>query len=94
MPTIVGITLRNSASAVPFDPADVELVVDDVVVVTTERGTETGRVTKPPHERQPGELPDVANKLVRKATPEDIEKIAELHAREKAAMPVYRRIVL
>ncbi|HEY5549528.1 MAG TPA: regulatory iron-sulfur-containing complex subunit RicT [Coriobacteriia bacterium] len=93
MPTIVGITLRNSASAVPFDPADVELSLDDVVVVTTERGTELGRVSKAPHERKACELPDVANKLVRKADAEDLEKAAEFHAREKAAMPIYRRLV-
>lgn len=93
MPTIVGITLRNPSAAVPFDPADVELALDDTVVVTTERGTELGRVTKPAHERKPCELPDVHNQLVRKATAEDLEKAAELHAREKAAMPVYRRLV-
>ena len=93
MPTVVGITLRNSVSAVPFDPADIELSVDDVVVVTTERGTELGRVTKAAHERQAGELPDIANRLVRKATKEDLEKVADLHARERAAIPVYRRLV-
>jgi cell fate regulator YaaT (PSP1 superfamily) len=93
MPTIVGITLRNAASAVPFDPADLDLSIDDVVVVTTERGTELGRVTKAAHERGTGELPDVANRIVGKASTEELEKAAELHARERAAMPVYRRLV-
>jgi cell fate regulator YaaT (PSP1 superfamily) len=93
MPTIVGITLRSGASAVPFDPADFELETDSVVVVTTERGTELGRVSQPAHERGPGELSDVANRIERVATPADLEKAAELHARERAAMPVYRRLV-
>ena len=93
MPTIVGITLRNAASAVPFDPADLDLSIDDVVVVTTERGTELGRVTKAAHERGTGELPDVANRIVGKASTEELEKAAELHTRERAAMPIYRRLV-
>ncbi len=93
MPTIVGITLRNAASAVPFDPAGLELSIDDVVVVTTERGTELGRVTHPVHERGAGELPDVANRIVNVATVEELEKAAEFHTRERAAMPVYRRLV-
>jgi cell fate regulator YaaT (PSP1 superfamily) len=93
MPTIVGITLRNAASAVPFDPADFDLQIDDVVVVSTERGTELGRVSHTVHDRGPGELSDVANHIVRVATPEDLEKAAALHARERAAMSVYRRLV-
>ena len=93
MPTIVGITLRNAASAVSFDPADLDLSIDDVVVVTTERGTELGRVTKVAHERKTGELPDVANRIVGKASTEELEKAAELHTRERAAMPIYRRLV-
>jgi len=93
MPTIVGITLRNAASAVPFDPADFDLHVDDVVVVTTERGTELGRVSRAAHERGPHELPDVANHIARVATPADLKKAAELHASERAAMPVYRALV-
>jgi cell fate regulator YaaT (PSP1 superfamily) len=93
MPTIVGITLRSAASAVPFDPADFDLKTDDIVVVTTERGTELGRVSQDAHERGPGELSDVANRIVRVATPADLEKAAELHSRERAAMSVYRRLV-
>ena len=85
MPTIVGITLRNAASAVPFDPADFDLHVDDVVVVSTERGTQLGRVSRAAHERGSHELPDDAVG--------DVAKAAELHASERAAMPVYRALV-
>lgn len=94
MPTIVGITLRNAASAVLFDPADFDLQMDDVVVATTDRGTELGRVSVAIHERGPGEISDVANKIVRVATPEDLEKAADLHKREREAMSVYRRLVV
>jgi cell fate regulator YaaT (PSP1 superfamily) len=93
MPTIVGITLRNAASVVPFDSAGLDFSIDDVVIVTTERGTELGRVTHPVHERGAHELPDVANHIVNLATVEELEKAAELHTREREAMHVYRRLV-
>lgn len=93
MPTVVGITLRNAPSALPFEPADVELALDDVVVVTTERGTELGRVSRLVHELEAGETPNAADRIVRVATADDLEKAKELHARERAAMPAYRRLV-
>jgi cell fate regulator YaaT (PSP1 superfamily) len=93
MPTVVGVTLRNAPSAVLIDPADVELELDDVAVVETERGTELGRVSEPPREREPRDSVDAANSIARAATDEDLAHAAELHTRERAAMPVYRRLV-
>ena len=52
MPTVVGVTLRNAPSAVLVDPADVELKLDDVAVLETERGTELGRVSETARERE------------------------------------------
>lgn len=93
MPTVVGITLRNAPSAVLVDTADVELAVDDVVVVGTDRGTELGRVSEPPRERVAADNVNPDRHIVRVATPEDLERAAELHARERDAMHTYRRLV-
>jgi cell fate regulator YaaT (PSP1 superfamily) len=93
MPTTVGVTLRNAPSAVHIDPADVELALNDVAVVETERGTELGRVSEAARERQPRDHVDASIKFVRLAAEDDLKLAAELHAREKAAMPVYRRLV-
>ena len=93
MPTVVGVTLRNAPSAVAIDPAGVEMAVDDVVIVETERGTELGHVAVAEHEREPREHVDASSKILRVATPEDLELADEIHERERAAMPVYRRLV-
>ena len=87
MPTVVGVTLRNAPSAVLIDPADVELKLDDVAVVETERGTELGRVSEPPREREARDSVDASFTIVRAATSEDLAHAAELHTRERAAMP-------
>jgi cell fate regulator YaaT (PSP1 superfamily) len=93
MPTIVGVTLRNAPSAVWIDPAGVETQLDDVVVVESERGTELGRVSIAEHEREGRETPEAGLTIARVATSEDMTLSAELHAAERAAMPVYRRLV-
>jgi len=93
MPTVVGVTLRNAPSAVLVDPADVELKLDDVAVLETERGTELGRVSETARERESRDSVDASATITRVASPEDLEHAAELHTRERAAMPVYRRLV-
>ncbi|MDO8963749.1 MAG: regulatory iron-sulfur-containing complex subunit RicT [Coriobacteriia bacterium] len=93
MPTVVGVILRNAAKPELFDAGEIELAVDDVAVVSTERGEELGRVAESPRDRASNESLDAANRVVRVAAREDLECAEELHAREKAAMPVYRRLV-
>lgn len=92
MPTVVGVILRNAPSAVLIDPADVLTKIDDVVVVESDRGTELGRVAVVEREREPGDNVS-ADRLVRVATEADLETAKELHAREREAMQVYRRLV-
>jgi cell fate regulator YaaT (PSP1 superfamily) len=93
MPTVVGVILRNASSPVFIDPADVEIAEGDVLVIESDRGTELARVAEPPHEREPHDVVDASSKVTRVATSDDLATAAELHAREKAAMPVYRRLV-
>jgi cell fate regulator YaaT (PSP1 superfamily) len=93
MPTVVGVTLRNAPSAVLIDPAGVETALDDVVVIESERGTETGRVTVAERDREPRESVDAGSRIARVATPEDLALVEELRVREREAMPIYRRLV-
>lgn len=92
MPTVVGVVLRNAPSAELVDPAGVETTIDDVVVIETDRGTELGRIATAQREREEGDAVS-SHKLVRVAGDDDLKKAAELHAREKEAMQVYRRLV-
>jgi len=92
MPTVVGVILRNAPSAELVEPADVEIQIDDIVVVETDRGTELGRIAATEREREEGDV--VASyRILRVATPEDLKLAEELHAREREAMQVYRRLV-
>jgi cell fate regulator YaaT (PSP1 superfamily) len=92
MPTIVGVTLRNAPSPVYIDPADVEVVADDVLVIESDRGTELGRVVEVVDGTHAHQV-DLSSHVVRVATPEDMKVAAELHTRERAAKPIYRRLV-
>jgi cell fate regulator YaaT (PSP1 superfamily) len=93
MPTVVGVTLRNAPSPVFIDPVDVEVAEGDVIVIESERGTELGRVIEPAREREPHDAVDGSSRVTRVATSDDLAAAEELHARERAAMPVYRRLV-
>jgi len=92
MPTIVGVTLRNAPSPVYVDPADVEVADDDVLVIESDRGTELGHVVEVVGEGHTHQV-DLSSHVVRVASPDDMKVAAELHTRERAAMPVYRRLV-
>jgi cell fate regulator YaaT (PSP1 superfamily) len=76
-----------------MDPADVEVAVDDVVVIENERGTELGRVAEVAAEGHKHTI-DPGSRVLRVGTPDDIKLAADLHARERAAIPVYRRLVV
>jgi len=94
MPTVVGVILRNVATPTLFDVAGTECTTDDIVVVTTERGSELGRVVSEAHEPPTGASLDDVNRVDRVATPEDLERAEELHAKEREAAAVYRRLIV
>ncbi len=94
MPTIVGVRLRNAAKPALFDTGTTDpIAIDDTVVVTTERGTEIGRVASAPRELAEGEHIDRANRVQRVATASDMDTVEELHRKEREAMPLYRQLV-
>jgi cell fate regulator YaaT (PSP1 superfamily) len=74
------------------DPADVEVADDDVLVIESDRGTELGHVVEVVGEGHTHQV-DLSSHVVRVASPEDMKVAAELHTRERAAIPVYRRLV-
>jgi cell fate regulator YaaT (PSP1 superfamily) len=92
MPTVVGVSLRHAASPVLVDTEGLDLSPDSIVLVITDRGEEPGRVIDVPHELGEGESADSSVRMERQATREDLERAAELHAKEREAMPVYRRL--
>ena len=93
MPTVVGVKLRFAPKTQWFAPAGTEPVEGDSVIVETDRGTEIGTVTKPPHEVPDSEIRGPLKPLTRVATPEDLARNAEFAVQERAAIPIVRELI-
>ncbi len=93
MPTVVGVKLKGQAKPEMFNTGDAEVSSDVVVVVTTERGTEIGRVVSEPEEMAPDKAPSVQKVVERVATADDLKRAEELERKEREAMPVFRRMI-
>ncbi len=92
MPTVVGVRLRFSKT-LWFDPAGTDPQEGETVLVDTERGTEVGTVTQPPHEIPAEQLVAPLKPILRIADEADLEKLAELQEREREAMAGFRELV-
>ena len=78
MADIVGIRFKRVGKVYYFDPAGIELEVNDWVVVKTARGLELGRVIIAPGQVLDSELTEPLKTVIRKAEPEDIKREQEL----------------
>ena len=93
MPTVVGVRLRFSKT-LWFDPAGAQFALGDLVVVSTERGTEIGTVTQAPHEVDQAQLAAALKPVLRAVTDEDLARVEELEGREREAMATFRQLVM
>lgn len=86
MADIVGIRFKRAGRVYYFDPAGIELEVNDHVVVKTVRGLELGHVVIAPRQVLGSEVTEPLKSVVRKAEPEDIKLAEELAAKEEEAL--------
>lgn len=88
MVKVVGVRFKKAGKIYYFDPDTHEIVQGDKAIVETARGLEFGEVVIGP--REVGEKCIVAplKKVIRIASPEDIEKNADNKEREKEAFDV------
>jgi len=93
MPEIVGVRFKRAGKVYYFDPAGVQLKIDDCVVVKTTQGTELGKVVIAPTQILESELSEPLKPIVRKAEPEDIKQAQELEAKEREALEECGRLV-
>jgi len=93
MADIVGVRFKKAGRVYYFDPAGLDLKVDDCVVVKTARGLELGYVVTPPEQVPDNELDRKLKTVVRKAKPEDIEHAREFEEREKEALAECRKLI-
>lgn len=89
MKNIIGVRLKKNGKLFFFDALDNTLEVSDNVLVETERGEELARVVKILTESEINEEKEY-EKIIRKATNEDIEKIKENEEKAKEALAFCR----
>ena len=93
MTDIVGIRFKKAGRIYYFDPADIELEVDDSVVVETSRGQEVGFVVIAPKQVLDSEITRPLKPVLRKAETEEIESAQEYEDREKEALTECGRMI-
>jgi len=86
MADIVGIRFKKAGKVYYFDPAGIDLEVNDWVVVKTTRGPELGQVIIAPGQVLDSELTEPLKTVMRKAEPEDIKREQELEQKSIEAL--------
>ena len=86
MAEIVGIRFKRAGRVYYFDPAGIDLEVNDCVVVNTGRGQELGRVVISPKQVLADEVTRPLKSVVRKAEADDIKRAQEFEEKEKEAL--------
>ena len=83
---VVGVRFKEAGKIYYFDPAGIELEMDDLVVVETTRGIELGRVAISPKQVPASEMSQPLKAVLRKAGDEDLKRAEENRAKEQAAL--------
>ncbi len=84
--TVVGVRFKRASRIYYFDPAGIELEVNDYVVVETSRGPEVGCVVIAPKQVLASDVTKPLKPVVRKAEPEEIEHAQEFADKEREAL--------
>jgi cell fate regulator YaaT (PSP1 superfamily) len=93
VPDVVGVVFQNGGKVYYFDPGPLPLVKGEQVVVQTMRGTEIGEVVDPAHEVPEQEVVAPLKRVVRRATPQDIETVASNEDLRREALRVSRELI-
>ncbi|MGB9779647.1 PSP1 domain-containing protein [Caldanaerobacter sp.] len=88
MVTVVGVRFKKAGKIYYFDPGDLPIKVGDKVIVETIRGIEFGEVVVGIKEVPEEEIVAPLKKVIRIATPEDIEHYHENKKKEAQAFEI------
>jgi len=86
MTDVTGIRFKKAGKVYYFNPAGMELKVNDCVVVKTTRGLELGQVVIAPKQMIASELTEELKPVIRKAEEQDIMRARDLAEKEKEAL--------
>ena len=92
MPRICSVVFRGGGKVFDFNAGRLDLAPGDGVVVDTARGADYGRVVRGPGEVGEEDAPRGLRKVLRKATPADLETIASHREIEVEAKREGRRL--
>jgi len=88
MAEIIGIRFKNVGKIYYFDPDGKQIQKGEKVIVETARGTECGEVVMGNRHVDDEQCPQPLKKVLRTATPEDIEQMNKNKSKESHAMKV------
>ncbi|MGB2799770.1 MAG: stage 0 sporulation family protein [Dehalococcoidia bacterium] len=88
MTEIVGVRFKRTGRVYYFDPAGIELDLNDWVMVETEHGVEVGRVVISQKQVLSSEITEPLKPVLRKAEEEDIRQREESEGKETEALGV------
>ena len=89
----VGVRFKRAGRIYYFDPAGLELEVNDWVVVETTRGLEVARVVISPKQVLSSEVETPLKPVVRKAEKKEMQHSEEIEAKEKEALIECAKII-
>lgn len=89
----VGVRFKKAGRIYYFDPAGLELDLNDWVVVETTRGLEVARVAIAPKQVLANEVETPLKPVIRKAEPKEVQHTAEMEAKEKEALVECAKII-
>lgn len=93
MAEIVGIRFKKTGKVYYFNPVDITLEVNDHVVVETTRGLEMGQVVITPQQVVASDVVEPSKPILRKATPEDVERARSFEAKEIEALAECSKLI-
>ncbi len=93
MAEIVGVRFKRVGKVYFFDPAGIDLKINDHVIVETARGLELGQVVIAPNQVLASDVDKPLKPVVRKAEPEDIQHARDLEAKEKEALVECNKLI-
>ena len=88
---VVDVAFRNSSKNYFFSPGNLTFSLGDRVVVETARGIELGRITAASHKVEASRITPPLKTVMRKATPEDIERSDRNRELELSAAEIARK---
>jgi len=93
MPNVIGVRFKKAGKVYYFDPADIDLELNDHVIVETNDGPELAQITISPREIPESEVSRPLKLVMRKATSEDIMRVQEMDIKEKEALVECNQLV-